>query len=217
MWLIVVDAKSKWPEVISMNTTTAERTIEKLKDIFAIHGLPEQIVVDNGPQFIASEFKSYCERRGIELTFIPPYQHNSNGEAERFVQTFKKAFYKGQRSGKAIAETVRDLLFEYRVKAHPATGKPPAEMLMGRPLRTTLDIVKTPKNSPNWTQCNQKMKTQYDKKAMERDFKAGQQVYLRNYTYHQDKWIPGIITERVGSNTYKVITAREADWRMPIS
>lgn len=49
MWLVVVDAKSKWPEVIKMNSTTAERTLEKIKDLFCIHGLPEQIVVDNGP------------------------------------------------------------------------------------------------------------------------------------------------------------------------
>ncbi|KAK6012573.1 integrase core domain protein, partial [Ostertagia ostertagi] len=99
-WLVIVDAKSKWPEVVKMGATTVEKTIEKLKDIFSIHGLPEQIVVDNGPQFIAREFKEYCIRRNIELIFIPPYHHNSNGEAERFVQTFKKGYYKGKKSGK---------------------------------------------------------------------------------------------------------------------
>ncbi|KAK6030808.1 integrase core domain protein, partial [Ostertagia ostertagi] len=108
-WLVIVDAKSKWPEVVKMGATTVEKTIEKLKDIFSIHGLPEQIVVDNGPQFIAREFKEYCIRRNIELIFIPPYHHNSNGEAERFVQTFKKGYYKGKKSGKTVEAAVRDL------------------------------------------------------------------------------------------------------------
>ncbi|PIO74365.1 hypothetical protein TELCIR_03635 [Teladorsagia circumcincta] len=99
-WLIVVDAKPKWPEVVQMKSTTAAQTLEKLKDIFITHGLPEQIVVDNGPQFIAKELKEYCIRRNIEVISIPLYHHNSNGEAERFVQTFKRGYEKGRKVGK---------------------------------------------------------------------------------------------------------------------
>ena len=42
MFLIVVDAHSKWPEVILMSTTTSTKTIETLQAIFARYGLPEQ-------------------------------------------------------------------------------------------------------------------------------------------------------------------------------
>ena len=52
MFLIVVDVHSKWPEVIPMTTTTASRTIEELRKLFATHGLPEQLVSDNGPRRI---------------------------------------------------------------------------------------------------------------------------------------------------------------------
>ena len=58
MFLIVVDAHSKWPEMVPMTSTTTTRTIEELRKIFATHRLPEQVVSDNGPQFIAEEFKS---------------------------------------------------------------------------------------------------------------------------------------------------------------
>ena len=51
-FLVIVDAFSKWPEIIEMNCSTAAKTIEALRHIFAIHGLPEQIVSDNGAQFI---------------------------------------------------------------------------------------------------------------------------------------------------------------------
>ena len=49
MYLVVIDAHSKWMEVHIMRSTTSAATIVKLKEIFATHGLPETIVSDNGP------------------------------------------------------------------------------------------------------------------------------------------------------------------------
>ena len=48
-FLIIVDAHSKWPEVIPMKSTTATATIQELRRLFASYGLPEQVVSDNGP------------------------------------------------------------------------------------------------------------------------------------------------------------------------
>ena len=42
MFLISVDAHSKWPEVIEMSKTTSTRTIAELRKLFASYGLPEQ-------------------------------------------------------------------------------------------------------------------------------------------------------------------------------
>ena len=53
MFLVVVDEHSKWPEVAVMASTTADSTIEVLRALFAQFGLPEQIVSDNGPQFVS--------------------------------------------------------------------------------------------------------------------------------------------------------------------
>ena len=55
-YLIAVDAHSKWPEVQEMKSTTAAKTIEVLRHLFARFGLPKQLVSDNGPQFVAEEF-----------------------------------------------------------------------------------------------------------------------------------------------------------------
>ena len=57
MFLIVIDAYSKWIEVEVMNKSTPGTTISKLRKIFATHGLPQLVVSDNGPSFIAEEFK----------------------------------------------------------------------------------------------------------------------------------------------------------------
>ena len=59
MWLIVEDAYSKWPEVIKLRTATSSTVAAALMNIFAVQGLPEQLVSDNGSQFTSEEFKEF--------------------------------------------------------------------------------------------------------------------------------------------------------------
>jgi hypothetical protein len=80
MWLIVVDAHSDWPEVIPMQTITSERTIAALRSLFATHGLPEQLVSDNGRQFASEEFQQFCKTNGIKHILVAPYHPSSNGK-----------------------------------------------------------------------------------------------------------------------------------------
>jgi hypothetical protein len=56
MFLIAVDAHSKWPEMAIMRSTTAEKTIEKLGEMFSRFGSPAQLVSDNGPQLSHREW-----------------------------------------------------------------------------------------------------------------------------------------------------------------
>ena len=79
MWLIVVDAHSKWPEVIPMTSTTATKTIQELRLIFARWGLPEQLISDNGPQFVSEEFAEFSRTNGIKNIRVAPYHPSSNG------------------------------------------------------------------------------------------------------------------------------------------
>ena len=91
MYLIVIDAHSKWPEVVEMTTTTSHKTITELQRLFSTYGIPTQLVSDNGPQFTSEEFTSFMKRNGIKHIRSAPYHPSTNGTAERFVQTFKKA------------------------------------------------------------------------------------------------------------------------------
>ena len=45
---------------------------------------------DDGTQFTAKEFQDYCQKNGIQHIRSPPYQPHCNGQAERFVDTFKR-------------------------------------------------------------------------------------------------------------------------------
>ncbi|UYV64177.1 K02A2.6-like [Cordylochernes scorpioides] len=59
MFLIVIDSYSKWPEVIIMNSTTAGNTIRVPRDLFSRYGIADQVVTDNGPQFVSEEMKYF--------------------------------------------------------------------------------------------------------------------------------------------------------------
>ena len=81
MFFVTVDAHSKWPEVEIMKTTTAEKTIRVLRNMFAHHGLPEQLVSDNGPQFTSFEFEQFLHKNRVKHILSAPYHPASNGLA----------------------------------------------------------------------------------------------------------------------------------------
>ena len=60
-----MDTHAKWQEVIIMGTTTADRMIEELHSLFSCYGLPEQVVTDNGPQFVTTKFSSFLKSNRI--------------------------------------------------------------------------------------------------------------------------------------------------------
>ena len=92
MWLVVMDAHSKWPEIFDLqSSSTNAAMIAKLREIITRFGIPEQIVSDNGRQFVSDEFHAFCKSNGIRHTTSSVYHSRSNGEAERLVQTFKKS------------------------------------------------------------------------------------------------------------------------------
>ena len=58
MFLVIMDAHSKWLEVVPMNIATALNTIHHLYGSYSHDSafLSSPIVADNGPQFVAEEF-----------------------------------------------------------------------------------------------------------------------------------------------------------------
>ena len=72
MFLVAVDAHSKWPEVSVMSTTTVSKAIDILRQMFAAYGLPYQIVSDNGPHFTSSEFAMFMRENDIKQTRSAP-------------------------------------------------------------------------------------------------------------------------------------------------
>jgi len=61
-FLLVVDTHSKWPEVIEMHSTTAQKTITELHKLFAAYGLSEKIVSHN----VSDEFATFVKMNVIK-------------------------------------------------------------------------------------------------------------------------------------------------------
>ena len=49
--LVVIDERTRYPEVEIVNNTSAESTIIAMEKMFATHGYPEKLKSDNGPPF----------------------------------------------------------------------------------------------------------------------------------------------------------------------
>ena len=130
MFFILVDAYSKWLEVVLMSAANSTTTIECLRSIFATHGLPKVFVTDNGSQFTSVEFEKFMENNGIRHLRSPPYHPSTNGLAERSVQTFRRAMEKNKDG--SISTRVARFLFSFRRTPHSTTGLAPAELLLGR-------------------------------------------------------------------------------------
>ena len=89
-FLFIVDATSKWLDVVKIPKLTSEETIKILKTCFATHGLP----CHTGAAFTGQEFTLFCRRNGIKHTTNGAYHPQTNGLAERGVQLFKKQLRK---------------------------------------------------------------------------------------------------------------------------
>ena len=95
-YLMIVDSYSKWPEIFKYKHSAATNTIRAPNKVFSRLGVLNTIVSDNGTMFTGSEFKVYCDSLTIEYITTPTYNPRSNGQAERFVDTFKQALKKAK-------------------------------------------------------------------------------------------------------------------------
>ncbi|BHF62224.1 hypothetical protein SprV_0200520500 [Sparganum proliferum] len=193
-YLILVDAYSKWPEIAPLNPATASATIAFLRRIFSQHGLPEVLVSDNGSQFTSSSFEDFCRQHNIQHLRLPPYHPQSNGQAERFVDTFKRAILKA-RGERTTDEIVQAFLFSYRTTPNPASpgGVSPAEALMGRKLRTTFHALVPTGAQPAQTSPVSRSK-----------LSIGTPVFVRDYRSGFPDWIEATIVAHRGSMLFDV-------------
>ena len=197
-FLLIVDAHSKWIKAQVVSSTLAEITIKKLTDIFSTHGIPNQIVSDNGTGFTSQEFEEFTKANGIRHTFTSPYHPASNGLAERDVQTFKHGI--GKLNG-PVEKRIARFLFHDRITPQSSTGISPLELLMGRRLRCKLDCLH-PDVSKRIEQQQEKMITGAVRRTV-RCFIEGDKLYARSFR-NSLKWIPVVVERKTGLVSYKV-------------
>jgi len=140
--------------------------------------VPETIVSDNGTQFISEKFQSYCLTNGIQHLRCPPFHPSSNGQAERFVDIFKRGLIKLQAGGNPSSTDFLSIFLQcYRSTPNPnAPNKlSPAEELMGRPIRTSLDLLRPTFRQASKNEKQLKQEMQYNRKhgTQKKEFSPG--------------------------------------------
>ena len=199
-FLVLVDAHSKRADAIEMSSTTAAATIKKLSGLFATYG---QLVSDNGPQFTSDEFSSFLKSNGLKHITSAPYHPSSNGLAERFVKTFKKAMKNSDHPSASFDQQLMSFLLSYRTTPHCTTGETPASLYLLRSVRTRLDLLYPEVLKDTILKKQTEQKDYHDQHAHMRQFVIGQRVLARNYCPGA-KWLTGTIMDRQGPLSYRV-------------
>ena len=64
-FLLIADYYSKIPFVKSMTKITSSACIDYMKSVFAVHGIPDELITDNGQQFVSYELQAFTDAWGI--------------------------------------------------------------------------------------------------------------------------------------------------------
>lgn len=186
MFLVVVDSHSKWMDVYPVNTASSQTNIDKLRQSFSIHGLPQMLVIDNASCFTSANFAVFLKRNGIKHVTSAPFHLSSNKLAKRAVQAFKEEMKRMQvrkkSRKKSLNTIVSRFLFSYRITPHSTTGLSPAKMMMARRLRSAFDLL-FPDFRAKVVQKQWIQKKYHDTQQNLRNFVPGDPVFTRNYGY----------------------------------
>ena len=192
-YLVTVDRYSKWIELNLLEDMTSRNTIKHLKSQFSRYGMPDVFYSDNQSNFVSQEFKDFAKDYGFNCVTSSPTISNSNGLAERAVQTVKNLLRKASDPWKAM--------LNYRSTVIDDIGLSPAQMFFNRKLKTTLPISSPlleydtlPKNLRKQMKSRQKKQKHYNDRGSKplKPLHPGDKVVMR----YKDTWTPATVKEK---------------------
>ena len=178
-YLLSVCYRSKFPEVTKMESLRSSVVVQELKRQFGVHGIPAEVVSDNGPQFSSSEFKEFAKEYGFKNVT----SSQANGEAERAVQNVKTC---GERPTPI-----------------PGIELSPAQLLMGCRLRNGLPMMDSLLQLANvnqkdvskyLTKMKEDQKKQHDRHASSelKELQPGMKLRMQPWTDSRE-WKPATL------------------------
>jgi len=192
VYLVVTDYYSRFIEIYQLTTLTTKGVTNRLTEMFARWGLPDILVSDNGPQFASKEFASFCRQYGIHHVTSSPYYPQANGMAERGVQIAKSIL---RQPNPMLA------LMSYRATPCASTGFSPAQLIMGRNIKTTVPTLER-HLEPQWP----------DTRRVQQNDSAAKAVYKEYYDRrHGARALP---TPRAGARVL-IRTGVDKTWGNP--
>ena len=127
-YVIVVDYYSKFFEISLIPDKESSTVITHVKSIFSRHGVPKEVISDNGPEFSSYEFSTLAKEWDLHHNPSSPRYPQSNGLVERTIQTVKKTLRKVVKS----ENDVYFCLLALRTASSKDNEKSPAFKLMNK-------------------------------------------------------------------------------------
>lgn len=162
-YLIIVDYYSRYFEIVPLTSMNEESVIEKMKEFFARFGICNICRSDNGPQF-QSKFRQFALDYHFKHVTSSPYYSQSNGAAEAAVKTAKNLIKKGN--------DIHESLLNYR-STPLANGFSPAELMMGRKLRSLVPMMPSALETTNNAKVRYKEKLIKEKQIQDYNRRHG--------------------------------------------
>ena len=141
--LTMVDYATRYPEAIALKSIEAETVAEALVTMYSRVGIPEEVLSDQGSQFMSGVMKEVSRLLSMKQLVTTPYHPMCNGLVERFNGTLKTMLKR------MCVEKPKDwdrylpaLLFAYREVPQESLGFSPFELLYGRTVRGPMTILK---------------------------------------------------------------------------
>ena len=122
--LVLKCLRSKWPEIkvfLRHQKTNAEQVIQAMEKIFLTHGIPDEILTDNGPPFNSRAFSAFSKQAGFHHRKITPLWPQANGQAESFMKNLGKIIRVATTQKRDWQKTLDEFLMSYRATPHPST------------------------------------------------------------------------------------------------
>jgi RNase H-like domain found in reverse transcriptase/Reverse transcriptase (RNA-dependent DNA polymerase)/Integrase zinc binding domain/Integrase core domain/Ty3 transposon capsid-like protein/Chromo (CHRromatin Organisation MOdifier) domain len=131
--LTIMDYCSKYPFAVPIKSKEAPEIAKALFKYFAIFGVPQEILSDNGKEFCNNILKNLLATCGISKIVISPYLPRSNGMVERFHATLVSSLRTFSQSNPDRWPDYLDaVLMSYRLRVHSSTKFTPYEMIFAR-------------------------------------------------------------------------------------
>ena len=89
--LVAVDWCSRWPSAMVCKSNRSDKIVKFLKAYIIANGVPRQIRVDQGTNFMSKEVRAFCHKEGIEMLTSPVNDHRATGCVERISGSIKNS------------------------------------------------------------------------------------------------------------------------------
>jgi putative transposase len=142
----VMDESNREALAIEIGTTIPSlRVVAVLEELIALHGAPESIRLDNGPEFTARVLADWCDVHRITLRYIQPGKPAQNALIERFNRTYRTEILDAYvfASLSEVRELTTDWLDRYNTqRPHDSLGHVPPLTYRPRPTALPESILK---------------------------------------------------------------------------